>query len=83
MKDMRRTLQTLAFQFSVSPDRSANHLFASHREQNEILRGMEAMLSLLTNIRKKRKVTVIAELLSKDGYKLGDIDVEKWVAGLR
>lgn len=82
-EDTGRAAQTLAFKFTVSPDPFINHLFTSHGERNEISRGMEAVLSLLTVIRKSRKVTATAELLSKDGCKLGDIDIEKWVASLQ
>jgi len=76
-KHKGKTVQTLGFNFNIISDQSRSHLFGDNRERDGILREMEAMLSLLTVIRKRRTVTVKAELLSKDHGRLGNIDIEK------
>jgi len=47
-----RTVQTLGFNFTIIPDQSGSHLFGDNRERDGISREMEAILSLLTVIRK-------------------------------
>lgn len=83
VEDTGRMVKTLVLNMNTTPDGCKVLRLVNDREKEELLGELKAVLPLLRFAEKQRTVTGKAQLLGKNGNKLGDMDIEEWVSGLK